>query len=74
EFKTEYHPSTGHELLLQTFEFGVNTHPEKDIPIDEEPYCPFCSHGDFEFAEIALNATLNKSQIDGLLALIDQIS
>ncbi|KAG1771113.1 hypothetical protein EV702DRAFT_1181527 [Suillus placidus] len=35
-----------------------------------EPWHPFCSRGDFEFAEITLNAALNKSQIDGLLALI----
>ncbi|KAG2068822.1 hypothetical protein BDR04DRAFT_1023603, partial [Suillus decipiens] len=38
--------------------------------IDEEPWCPFCSCGNFEFAEIALNAALNKSHIDVLLALI----
>ncbi|KAG1847781.1 hypothetical protein C8R48DRAFT_615318 [Suillus tomentosus] len=55
-------------------EFGVNTHPEKDLPIDEELWCPFCTRGDFEFAEITLNAALNKSCIDALLALIDRIS
>ncbi|KAG2133599.1 uncharacterized protein EDB93DRAFT_1093239, partial [Suillus bovinus] len=42
--------------------------------VDEEPWRPFCSHSDFEFAEIALNAALNKSQINALLALIGCIS
>ncbi|KAG1730507.1 uncharacterized protein EDB91DRAFT_1252585 [Suillus paluster] len=75
KFKIEYHPSTGHEPLLQTFkEFGVNTHHEEDLPVDEEPWHPFCSHGDFEFAEIMLNAMLNKLHIDDLLALIGCIS
>ncbi|KAG0696993.1 hypothetical protein DFH29DRAFT_984460 [Suillus ampliporus] len=75
EFKIEYHPSAAREPLLQTFEeFGVNLHPEEELPVDEEPWRPFHSRGDFEFAEIALNAALNKSQIDGLLGLIGRIS
>ncbi|KAG2079379.1 uncharacterized protein F5147DRAFT_819992, partial [Suillus discolor] len=74
EFKTMYHPSAGREPLLQTFEeFGVNSHPEEELPVDEEPRHPFCSRGDFEFAEITLNAALNKSHIDVLLALIGRI-
>ncbi|KAG1837031.1 hypothetical protein DFJ58DRAFT_718946 [Suillus subalutaceus] len=63
-----YHPSARREPLLQTFEeFGVNTRPEEELPVDEEPWRP-------SFAEIALNAALNKSHIDGLLALIGRIS
>ncbi|KAG1765353.1 hypothetical protein EDD22DRAFT_978791 [Suillus occidentalis] len=70
-----YHPSVCREPLLQTFEeFGVNSCPEEELPIDEEPWRPFCSHGDFEFAEITPNAALNKSHIDVLLALIGCIS
>ncbi|KAG0695436.1 hypothetical protein DFH29DRAFT_814173, partial [Suillus ampliporus] len=37
-------------------------------------WCPFCSCGDFEFTEIALDAALKKSQINGLLSLIGRIS
>ncbi|KAG2123848.1 hypothetical protein DEU56DRAFT_873379 [Suillus clintonianus] len=75
EFKTEYHPSADCEPLHQAFnEFGINTHPEEQLPINEEPWRPFVSHGNFEFAEIALDAALNKSQINGLLALISCIS
>jgi hypothetical protein len=37
------------------------------------PWCPFRSRGNFEFAEIALDAALNKAHINGLLALISRI-
>ncbi|KAG1849251.1 hypothetical protein F4604DRAFT_1593550 [Suillus subluteus] len=75
EFRTEYHPSADREPLHQAFdEFGINAHPEEQLPINEEPWRPFVSRGDFEFAEIALDAALNKSQINGLLALIGRIS
>ncbi|KAG2750980.1 hypothetical protein P692DRAFT_201710246, partial [Suillus brevipes Sb2] len=75
EFKTEFHPSSGHEPLHQAFdEFGINSHPEEQLPVDETPWRPFRSRGDFEFAEIALDAALNKAHINGLLALISRIS
>ncbi|KIK32474.1 hypothetical protein CY34DRAFT_101437, partial [Suillus luteus UH-Slu-Lm8-n1] len=75
EFKTVYHPSAHREPLLQSFEeFGINSCPEEELPVDEEPWRPFCSCGDFEFAEIALSAALNKSHIDSLLGLIGHIS
>ncbi|KAG2741150.1 hypothetical protein P692DRAFT_201727127, partial [Suillus brevipes Sb2] len=75
EFKTEFHPSSGREPLHQAFdEFGINSHPEEQLPVDETPWRPFRSRGDFEFAEIALDAALNKAHINGLLALISRIS
>ncbi|KAG1771368.1 hypothetical protein EV702DRAFT_977385, partial [Suillus placidus] len=42
--------------------------------IDEKQWCPFRSCADFEFSEIALDAALNKHQIDALLNLILCIS
>ena len=75
-FKTEYHPRSGRATLYQPFEeFGVTHDSEiQQAPVDEEPWRPFKSHGDFEFAEIALDAALNKSQINALLGLISRIS
>jgi hypothetical protein len=72
----EYHPSSGREPLHQAFnEFRVNVHDTTEgLPIDEEPWRPFSSRGDFKFAEITLNASLNKSHIDGLLSLIARIA
>ncbi|KAG2057487.1 hypothetical protein BDR06DRAFT_980881 [Suillus hirtellus] len=75
EFRMEFHPSSGREPLHQAFdEFGINAHPEEQLPVDKTPWHPFCSRTDFEFAEIALDAALNKSHINGLLALIGRIS
>ncbi|KIK32256.1 hypothetical protein CY34DRAFT_111036 [Suillus luteus UH-Slu-Lm8-n1] len=75
EFKTEFHPCSGHETLLQTFEeFGVASEALKAPPADEKPWCPFRSWGDFEFSEIALEAALNQSQVDKLLSLIVHIA
>ncbi|KAG1811595.1 hypothetical protein EV424DRAFT_1327573 [Suillus variegatus] len=74
EFKTEYHPRSGRSTIYQTFdEFGI-AQETQDAPIDEEPWRPFRSRGDFEFSEIALDAALNKSQINALLGLISRIS
>ncbi|KAG0692108.1 hypothetical protein DFH29DRAFT_985943 [Suillus ampliporus] len=58
KFRTEYHPSTDCEPLHQAFDkFDI-------MPILKNSFL------DFEFAEIALDAALNKSQINGLLSLI----
>ncbi|KAG2132824.1 uncharacterized protein EDB93DRAFT_1242892 [Suillus bovinus] len=71
QFKTEFHPHSGRETLLQTFEeFGVASEALKAPPADEKPWHPFRSRGDFEFSEIALEAALNKGQVDKLLSLI----
>ncbi|KAG2103998.1 uncharacterized protein F5147DRAFT_580146, partial [Suillus discolor] len=75
EFRTEFHPSSGREPLHQAFdEFGINAHPEEQLPVDETPWHPFCSPGDFDFTHLLLDAALNKSHINGLLALIGHIS
>ncbi|KAG2352431.1 hypothetical protein BDR07DRAFT_1455035 [Suillus spraguei] len=74
EFKTEYHPRSGCPTLFQAFdEFHVPLEAQQ-VHIDKKPWHPFRSHADFEFSEIALDAALNKSQIDALLDLILHIS
>ncbi|KAG2074347.1 hypothetical protein BDR04DRAFT_976913, partial [Suillus decipiens] len=74
EFKTEYHPRSGCPTLFQAFdEFRVLPEAQQ-VPIDEKPWHPFRSRADFEFSEIALDAALNKSQIDAPLNLILCIS
>ncbi|KAG1728188.1 uncharacterized protein EDB91DRAFT_1239436 [Suillus paluster] len=73
EFKTEFHPRSGRETLYQRFEeFSVT--PETQVPpVDEVPWRPFQSRGDFKFSEIVLDAALNKGQVDRLLSLIARI-
>ena len=40
------------------------------MPLDKEPWRPFRSREDFEFAEIAHSASLSKKQVDNLVKLI----
>ncbi|KAG1851702.1 hypothetical protein F4604DRAFT_1883568 [Suillus subluteus] len=75
EFKTEYHPRSGRPTLFQPFdEFRISSEAQHTPIIDKEPWCPFRSRGDFEFSEIAIEAALNKSQINALLSLIMHVS
>ncbi|KAG1747467.1 hypothetical protein EDB19DRAFT_1826190 [Suillus lakei] len=75
EFKTEYHPCSGHPTLFQPFDkFGISPEAQQVPIIDKELWRPFRSRGDFEFSEIAIEAALNKSQINALLSLITHIS
>ncbi|KAG2114095.1 hypothetical protein BD769DRAFT_1630026 [Suillus cothurnatus] len=75
EFKTEYHPRSGRPTLFQPFDEFRTSEAQHNAPIiDDEPWCPFRSRGDFEFSEIAIEAALNKSQINSLLSLITRIS
>lgn len=73
EFKTEFHPRSSRPDLLQSFEeFGITSHAP-EAPTDEEPWRPFQSRGDFEFAEIAVDASLSKAHINALLDLISRV-
>jgi hypothetical protein len=75
EFKTEFHPRSGRQTLFQPFDqFGISPEAQDAPIVDKEPWCPFRSRGDFEFSEIAIEAALNKSQINALLSLITRIS
>ena len=73
EFKTEFHPRSSRPDLLQSFEEAGVTNHAPEVPADEEPWRPFQSRGDFEFAEIAVNASLSKTHINALLDLISRV-
>jgi hypothetical protein len=73
DFKTEYHPRSNRPHLFQSYEeFGRQA--TEDLAPDKEPWRPYRVSGDFEFAEIALEAGLNVAQINGLLSLISRVS
>jgi hypothetical protein len=74
-FKIEFHPNAHCEPVIEHFSaFGCieadNMRPCID---DEAPWTLFKSHADFEFAEIAHQATLNKDQTDCMLKLLWRI-
>ena len=51
------------------FKEGLNEAGSIEPP-DEEPWRPFHSREDFEFAEIVHDAAMNQSQIDALIKFI----
>ncbi|KIK93688.1 hypothetical protein PAXRUDRAFT_45796, partial [Paxillus rubicundulus Ve08.2h10] len=72
-FKTEYHPKSSHATLYEPFSaFGQWTSPKAIT--DDEPWAPFLSQADFEFAEITHASAMSKEQVDKLLCLVWRIS
>jgi len=71
DIKVEYHPHS--KKATETFHFEnykANQPAKYATPIDPEPWKPFCSLLDFEFAEFMLEAHLNDSQCATLLSLV----
>ncbi|KAG6821999.1 hypothetical protein H0H92_015745, partial [Tricholoma furcatifolium] len=65
--KIEFHPQAQRATKIGTFE---TLYPPKPKPTpDFHPWEPFRSRLDFEVAELALEAALNKSQLDRLIKL-----
>ncbi|KAF9245417.1 hypothetical protein BU15DRAFT_85700 [Melanogaster broomeanus] len=73
-FKTEYHPKSGHETVTESFSDFSHSHSTTQPIVDDKPWQPFVTSGDFEFSEIAHHAALSKEQTDKLLALIRRIA
>ncbi|KIK78025.1 hypothetical protein PAXRUDRAFT_17112 [Paxillus rubicundulus Ve08.2h10] len=73
DFKTEYHPHSQCPTLFQNADHFRLDKSFKPLP-DHAPWCPFRCKGDFEFAEIALNTSLNQKQVDDLLDLIARVA
>ncbi|KAI6006349.1 hypothetical protein F5J12DRAFT_905767 [Pisolithus orientalis] len=69
DFKTEFHPHSNTPSLFQSQEEFGQCATAMMAP-DPHPWHPFIEEGDYLFAEIALQAGLNMSQINGLLSLI----
>ncbi|KIJ19761.1 hypothetical protein PAXINDRAFT_7042 [Paxillus involutus ATCC 200175] len=55
-----------------TKEFGIRSKVYTK-PNNEIPHCPFQTEGNFEFAEIVLDAALKKGQVKALLKLISRV-
>ena len=71
DIKTEYHPHSGFKTTIEHFEdYGRKNHQEKPPLYHKKPWEPFRTRVDFEFAEIALSAALNKDHADMLIKLV----
>jgi len=75
DIKTEYHPHSGHAMHVDHFnEYGFpSAEAPKPKPLDE-PWHPFHSCIDFEFAEIALKSHLNRKTVNKLIAILHACS
>ena len=70
--KTEYHPHANKSPKVVKFEYYREYHSQRHRPTPRnptKPWIPFRTRAEFEFAEIALDAALNKRQVDALLKL-----
>jgi hypothetical protein len=73
DIKTEYHPSSGHPILIQHFgEYGLEVSDLESPSPDAEPWKPFQTRLDFEFAELTLKAALNEKQTNELINWIQR--
>jgi len=70
--RTEYHPNSGRGVKVETFE-DYREHSLKPAPVPEitDPWRPFRSRTDFEFAQLALDAALTKTHVDKLIKLVE---
>lgn len=75
KIKIEFHPQSGKETLIQSLEeFQNKSYTIDPLSLDSEPWRPFNSRADFEFAEIALQGNLKKDQVEALLNLIKSVA
>ena len=69
----EYHPHSkrGTRIISsEEFKASLGDNLEPSGPPDSEPWHPFHSREDFEFAEIVHDAALNRGQIERMIKLI----
>ena len=78
----EYHPNSGKPPLILKFDArNVVKEPveqaaeiaAQEEPADREPYRPFTTRLDFEFAELMLETQMNDAQKSTLIKLIHQV-
>ena len=65
----EYHPSSGRRPRTFKFEEFTRTAPACTPSADPEPWAPFKTRADFEFAALAQDTRMSKAQVNSLIAL-----
>ncbi|KDR65150.1 hypothetical protein GALMADRAFT_148940 [Galerina marginata CBS 339.88] len=73
DIRTEYHPASGRPASVVHFEDYREHDPVNiDPPHNPEPWKPFQTRLDFEFAQLAHDAALNKRQVEKLIDLLQR--
>lgn len=70
DIRREYHPNSGREPEICRFEDYRSSAPSSTSPIEPEPWLPFKTREDFEFAEIALATAMSKEQVNATIGLL----
>lgn len=73
DIKVEYHYSAASPGVIYPFDSFVRDMAEDEAEPVGQPWAPFDSRADFEFAELAHEAHLNKRQVKRLLKLINKL-
>lgn len=75
DIKVKYHPSSQRPAAIYRFEDYIADRGPTVAPstCDPDPWHPFASRLEFEFAELTHQAGMNHGQIDKLLGLIERI-
>lgn len=69
DIKVEYHPNSGRPPEVFSFaDFGCQRAEASHVP-PKNPWAPFRTKADFEFAEIAFDAAMNEKQVAVLIKL-----
>ncbi|KDQ33978.1 hypothetical protein PLEOSDRAFT_1033035, partial [Pleurotus ostreatus PC15] len=70
DIKCEYHPLSERITEVHHFhEYGMQVKQPIDYIIDDEPWRPFRTRRDFEFASLTITQSLTKKAVDSLLEL-----
>lgn len=70
--KTEYHPHSRRSLRIENFEDYKERNITNTPSPSANPWRPFQSKTDFEFAEVALEACLTKRQVEKLISIVQR--
>jgi len=71
----KYHPKSNRPhciLSAEEYQASLVDNSDPTSPPDDEPWLPFCSREDFEFAEFVHDTKLNRPQIERLLKLFQR--
>src|ERR1700679_3084471 len=72
DIRIEYHPNSGHGVEEFRFEEFKQAIPANPPPNDPEPWLPFKTRADFEFAALVQEAKMSKGQINSLIRLFNR--
>ncbi|KAH9476946.1 hypothetical protein JR316_0010862 [Psilocybe cubensis] len=75
DIKIVHHPHSRRPdeiMSLERYHAKLSSKPKVSFQPPQDPFLPFSSRAEFEFAEVALKAALNKSEVDALIRIIQR--